>query len=426
MKGDNKPEWWKSPLPGCKPATRVISAGYDPVFSEMAAKMPIYATSTFLFKTAEDGERFFRLFAHPDERHDGEIPGLIYSRMNNPNMEIVEDKMVVMEPGAEDAAVLPSGMSAISTTVLALLSPGDVILYSAPVYGGTEHLFEDVLPRFDIKAIPMFTQDMSEYRKALDSQKKTVALIFIETPSNPTMVHTDVEQIIALAKEYSTPERKILTAVDNTFMGPVFQSFFGQGIDLSIYSATKFIGGHSDLIGGFVLGKKPTIQKIKAFRSVIGAVTDPFCCWLMARSLETIEIRMHKAAANAQKIAEFLVEHPSVEKVVYPGLLKPNDPQYAIFKKQCRGNGSLISFYIKGGKKEAFSVLNSVEICRLAVSLGGTESLISHPRRMTHSEVPEEICQKTGITDSLIRLSVGIEDADDLIGDLDQALKKIA
>lgn len=425
MKSDKKPEWWKSPLPNCKPATRVISAGYDPVFSEMAAKMPIYTTSTFLFKSAEDGERFFRLFAHPDERRDGEIPGLIYSRMNNPNMEIVEDKMVVMEPGAEDAAVLPSGMSAISTTVLALLSPGDVILYSAPVYGGTEHLFEDVLPRFNIRAIPVLTPDIEEYRMALEKHNKSVAMIFVETPSNPTIVHTDIEQIVGLAHQYSTPERKILTAVDNTFMGPVFQTFFGQGIDLSIYSATKFIGGHSDLIGGFVLGNKTLLQKIKSFRSVIGAATDPFCCWLMARSLETIEIRMKKAAENAQKIAEFLVGHRAVEKVVYPGLLKPGNKQYEIFKKQCRGTGSLISFYIKGGKNEAFTVLNNVEICRLAVSLGGTESLISHPRRMTHSEVPEEICQKTGITDNLIRLSVGIEDAGDLINDLDQALAKI-
>jgi methionine-gamma-lyase len=425
MKSDGTKEWWKRPLPKCKPSTRVISAGYEPLFSEMSAKTPIYTTSTFLFKSAEDGERFFRLQSHPEERKDGETQGLIYSRFNNPNMEIVEDKMVVLEPGSDDAAVLPSGMSAISTTVLALLEPGDVILYSAPIYGGTGHLFDDVLPRFNIKAKPILSPDINDYRKAIEQHKGSVAMLFVETPTNPTIMHTDVEKIVALAKEYSTDKKKIYVAIDNTFLGPVFQSLFHLGIDLSIYSATKFIGGHSDLIGGFVVGKKATLQKIKAFRSTVGATTDPFCCWLMARSLETIEIRMIKSAQSAQKIAEFLVKHPAVEKVVYPGLLKANDSQYEIYKKQCTGPGGLISFYVKGGKKEAFKVLDTVEICRLAVSLGGTESLISHPRRMTHASVPEDICQKTGLTDSLIRLSVGIEDADDLIADLKQALDSI-
>ena len=425
MKSDGTKEWWKHPLPKCKPATRVISAGYEPVFSEMSAKTPIYTTSTFLFKSAEDGERFFRLYAHPEERQDGESPGLIYSRFNNPNMEIVEDKMVVLEPGSEDAAVLPSGMSAISTTVMALLDPGDVILYSAPIYGGTEHLFDDVLPRFNIKAKSILSPDIDEYRRAIEQHKGAVAMLFVETPTNPTIVHTDVEKIVALAKEYSTEKKKIWVAIDNTFLGPIFQSLFNLCIDLSIYSATKFIGGHSDLIGGFVVGSKQAIQKIKKFRGVVGATTDPFCCWLMARSLETIEIRMRKSAESAQKIAEFLAKHPMIARVVYPGLLKADEPQYAIYKKQCTGPGSLISFYVKGDKKEAFAVLNNIGICKLAVSLGGTESLISHPRRMTHAEVPEEICRKTGLTDSLLRLSVGVEDADDLIADLDQALNKV-
>jgi methionine-gamma-lyase len=425
MKNDGTREWWKRPLPKCKPATRVISAGYEPVFSEMSAKTPIYTTSTFLFKSAEDGERFFRLNAHPEERLDGETQGLIYSRFNNPNMEIVEDKMVVLEPGSEDAAVLPSGMSAISTAVLALVNPGDVILYSAPIYGGTGHLFDDVLPRFNIKAIPILSPDINEYRKVMEQHKGSVAMLFVETPTNPTIQHTDVEKIVALAKEYSTAKKKIFVAIDNTFLGPIFQTLFHLGIDLSVYSATKFIGGHSDLIGGFVVGKKEPIQQIKAFRSTVGATTDPFCCWLMARSLETIDIRMRKTAENAEKIAAFLVKHPAIDKVVYPGLLKPGDSQYEIYKKQCTGPGALITFYVKGGKKEAFAVLNNVEICRLAVSLGGTESLISHPRRMTHAGLPEDLCQKTGLTDSLIRLSVGVEDAEDLINDLKQALDKI-
>jgi len=425
MTNHGNKQWWKNPHPGCKPSTSVISAGYDPALSEMSAKMPIFATSTFIFKTAEDGERFFRLSSHPEERKHDEEPGLIYTRLNNPNMEIVEDKMVVMQPGAEAAAVLPSGMSAISSSILALLNPGDTIVYSAPLYGGTEHLFNTAINKYKIKTVPVHSLTVDEYRKVIDKHKDTLAMIFIETPTNPTIVHSDVEEIVKLVREYSADDKRVIVAVDNTFMGPVFQNFFDVGIDICIYSATKFIGGHSDLIGGFVLGSKSDIQKIKSFRSVIGAATDPFCCWLMARSLETVEIRMLKASENAQKVAAFLDNHPIVEKVLYPSLLKKGNPQYDIYKKQCSGPGSLISFYIKGGKKEAFKVLNNVHVCRLAVSLGGTETLIQHPRRMTHADVPEELCQATGLTDSMIRISIGVEDADDLINDLKQALETI-
>ncbi len=422
---ESKKHWWKEALPHCKPSTRVLTAGYDPRLSEMSAKVPIFPTSTFLFKTAEDGERFFHLQNHPEDRKDGEDQGLIYSRMNNPNMEIVEDKMIVMEVGAEAAAVFPSGMSAIAMMCFALLKPGDVIVYSAPVYGGTEHLFEEVLPKFNIKAVPVCSQNASEYKKVMSAYKDNLAMVFIETPANPTIVLTDIQAVVEIAKGFKGTNGKIPVVVDNTFMGPVFQACFPFGVDLVVYSATKFIGGHSDLIGGFVLGSKRLIGQIKPIRSVLGATTDPFCCWMMSRSLETIELRMIKSAENAMKIAEFLVAHSKVEKVVYPGLLKAPDPQFEIYKKQCTGPGSLISFYIKGGKKEAFKMLNSLEVCRLAVSLGGTETLIEHPRRMTHSEVPEEMCQKVGMTDSMIRLSLGIEDADDLIRDLDQALNKI-
>lgn len=423
MHGNGKKQWWKDALPGCKPATRVLTAGYDPRFSEMSAKVPIFPTSTFLFKSAEDGERFFHLQFHPDERKEDEDFGLIYSRMNNPNMEIVEDKMIVMEKGARASAVFPSGMSAISSMCLALLNPGDVIVYSAPVYGGTEHLFDNILPKFGILAIPIYSPDIVDYKKQMDIHRDKLAMVFIETPANPTIIHTDIKAVVELAANYSNPKRQVLVAVDNTFMGPVFQDCFPLGVDLVVYSATKFIGGHSDLIGGFVLGDKGNIQAVKSYRSVLGATTDPFCCWMISRSLETIELRMRKCADNATMIAEFLADHQKVEKVVFPSLLKPGDTQYDIYKKQCSGPGALISFYVKGGKKEAFAVLNNVEVCRLAVSLGGTETLIQHPRRMTHSEVPEDMCQKVGITDSMLRISVGIEDPDDLINDLKKALE---
>jgi methionine-gamma-lyase len=423
--GDSKKQWWKSALPNCRPETRVLSAGYDPELSEMSVKVPIFPTSTFLFKTAEEGERFFFLQNHPEARGDGAELGLIYSRMNNPNMEIVEDKLLVFEPGAEAAAVLPSGMSAISTTCLALLKPGDVIIYSFPIYGATEHLFDDVLSKFGIKAQAVYSPDPEEYRRAIEAHLGKVALLFVETPANPSIVHTDIEAIVNLARSYEKKNGRILVAVDNTFLGPIFQHCFPLGADLVVYSATKFIGGHSDLIGGFVVGKKPEITKVKSYRSVLGPTTDPFCCWLLARSLETVELRMQKSAENATRVAEFLRSHPKIDSVIYPGLLEECNPQYKIFKKQCSGPGALISFIIKGGKAEAFRVLNAVHICRLAVSLGGTETLISHPRRMTHQNLPEEMCRKVGLTDSLIRISVGLENADDIIADLAQAIEKM-
>lgn len=425
MHGGNKKCSWKNTLPDCKPTTRVLSAGYDPRFSEMSAKAPIFPTSTFLFKSAEHGERFFHLALHPEEKKTGEDPGLIYSRLNNPNMEIVEDKMVVMEPGAEEAAIFPSGMSAISTMCLALLKPGDVIIYSAPVYGGTEHLFNSILPKFGIQAIPVYSPEIIEYKRILDKNIDKVAIIFIETPTNPTIVHTDIQEIVDLAKKHKYSGGKIRVIIDNTFLGPIFQNPFQLGADIVIYSATKFIGGHSDLIGGFVLGGPEDIRQIKSFRTFLGATTDPFCCWMISRSLETVDIRMRKCAENATEIADFLSNHKKIEKVVYPTLFKKDDPQYNIYKKQCKGPGALISFYVKGGKKEAFTLLNNVEICRLAVSLGGTETLIQHPRRMTHAELTDEMCEKVGLSDSMIRISAGIEDVGDLIDDLSKALAKV-
>ena len=232
MTNHGNKQWWKNPHPECKPSTSVISAGYDPALSEMSAKMPIFTTSTFIFKTAEDGERFFRLSTHPEERKHDEAPGLIYSRLNNPNMEIVEDKMVVMQAGAEAAAVLPSGMSAISSSILALLNPGDTIVYSAPVYGGTEHLFNTAINKYKIKTVPVHSLTVDEYRKVIEKHKDTLAMIFVETPTNPTIVHSDVEEIVKLAGEYSADNKRVIVAVDNTFMGPVFQNFFKRIIRL--------------------------------------------------------------------------------------------------------------------------------------------------------------------------------------------------
>jgi methionine-gamma-lyase len=306
-----------------------------------------------------------------------------------------------------------------------LLKPGDVVIYSAPVYGGTEHLFDAILPKFGINFEPVYSPDVDEYEKLLEYHRGRVAMIFIETPTNPTIVHTDIRAVAELLEKYRRGGEKIRMAVDNTFLGPIFQNPLPLGADLVVYSATKFIGGHSDLIGGFVLGTKKDIGAIKSYRSVLGATTDPFCCWLISRSLETVDLRMRKCAENAALIAEFLARHPKIEKVVFPTILRENDPQFRIYSKQCKGPGALISFYIKGGKEEAFAMLNNVEICKLAVSLGGTETLIQHPRRMTHADVSDDMCAKVGLTDSMIRISVGIENPNDLIKDLSDALNKV-
>jgi methionine-gamma-lyase len=250
-------------------------------------------------------------------------------------------------------------------------------------------------------------------------------ILYVETPANPNNVMIDIEAIVKIRDKLRKEEISAKVIVDNTFMGPVFQSPFEQKVDIVLYSATKFIGGHSDIIAGATLGSKEDISKVKGIRGMIGTNGNPFDAWLMARSLETVHIRMQRQMENATKVAEFLSKHPKVERVIYPELYDKNSEQYKIYKKQCKGPGSLLSFYVKGGKKEAFKFLNNVKLCKLAVSLGGTESLIEHPKAMTHSEVDEKSLRDAEITDNMIRLSVGIENHEDLINDLKSALDKI-
>lgn len=407
------------------PETLMMKAGYNPWWSEGAVKPPLFLTSTFLFKSAEDGEEFFQVALGKKESAGPQ--GLIYSRLNNPELEILEERLAIWEK-AEKASVFASGMAAITTALLALCKPGDQVAYTVPIYGGTAHFLHDMLPKFQIESIPIPAGcEAPEALKNLDPSR--LRLVFAETPSNPSLQLTSIARLKEVIQSMRVKTgREILLAVDNTMLGPVFQSPLKSGADLSIYSATKFIGGHSDLIAGAILGSSKLVSEINVYRSFLGTMGSPFVCWQMLRSLETLKVRMEKQAENAMKIARFLAEHSAVQSVYYPGLLAADSTQEKVAKEQLSGFGSIVSFEVKSAtaaeaKAKAFKVLNSVEVCHLAVSLGGTETLIEHPKTMTHSELDEKTMKSCGITDGLIRLSVGLEAAEDIIADLSQALK---
>ena len=408
------------------PSTRAILSGYSSRLSEGAVKPPLFRTSTFEFANAEEGRRFFQRAYHLQD-DDGEDPGLIYSRLNNPNVEIWEDKMVAVENGAAYGVAFPSGMSAIATTVLAAVPLGGRVLYTHPVYGGTYFFFEHLGTRFGITSTAVDTSDLAKVEKAMRDALMPFDLIFIETPANPTMAMTDIEGVVALARRYG--HEKTLVAVDNTFLGPVFQQPFQQGVDLVVYSATKFLGGHSDLIAGITLvgegdRRGEIVSRIRDFRTVLGATLAPDTAWMLTRSLETCWLRMERQAEKAMKVASALAAHPGVARVIFPGLMTEREStQSEIYRKQCSGPGSMITFLLQDESREAaYRFLDAVKISHLAVSLGGTESLIEHPRTMTHSDMTEEALDRCGITDAMIRLSVGLESSDDLIQDLVAAL----
>jgi methionine-gamma-lyase len=404
---------------GHKPATGVVGYGYEADWSENSVKPPIFVTSTFSFENCEDGERFFRKAYHLD---GGTEPpkGLIYSRLNNPNLEILEDRLTLFD-GGEAAAVFSSGMSAISTTCMALCEPGDYVLFAEPVYGGTEFLFENVLPRYKIETVGVTagTDAPAAMERVIADIGRPPKLIFVESPCNPTMVMTDIAKVRAVAD--GCAGTRPIVAVDNTFLGPVFQHPLKLGADLSLYSLTKFVGGHSDLIAGAVVGRDDLVKGIKDFRTILGTMSGPFTAWLATRSLETVALRMERQARTAETLAEMLALRDEVVDVVYPALLGAKNPQRNIYKRQCTGPGGIISFDL-GTKARAFAFLDALEVATLAVSLGGNETLAEHPGTMTHADVPPERQKEIGITVGLVRVSVGIEDPIDLVADFEQAL----
>lgn len=407
------------------PETQMLNYGYDPRLSEGAVKPPVFLTSTFVFNSAEEGRDFFDYVAGRREPPEGKGGGLVYSRFNHPNSEIVEDRLAIYE-GAESCALFSSGMSAISTTLLTFVRPGEVILHSQPLYGGTETLLSKTFHNLSIQAVGFSDGNDEEQVRAAARRAMAqgrVALILVETPANPTNSLVDIALMARVADEIGRQQgSRPWVACDNTLLGPIFQRPLALGADISLCSLTKYVGGHSDLIAGAAMGSKALMTQIRSLRSAIGTQLDPHSSWMISRSLETLSLRMEKAWRNAEAVAAFLRDHEKVETLHWLSFLDKESPAGKTFHHQCQGAGSTFSFDIRGGQEAAFRFLNALGLFKLAVSLGGTESLASHPASTTHSGVPAEVRQRIGISDATVRLSIGIENAEDLVEDIRLAL----
>ena len=415
-------------LPGgrqLRPSTLMMGHGYDPALSEGALKPPIFLTSTFAFESAAAGKRHFEGITG---KRPGGAEGLVYSRFNGPNQEILEDRLAVWD-GAEESLVFSSGMSAIATLLLAWCGQGDVIVHSGPLYAATEGFIARTLARFGIGYVDFPAGATGgEIAEALDranamaaAQGGKLAMIYLESPANPTNALVDVE---AVSVERDSLAPGVPIAIDNTFLGPLWQRPLDHGADVVVYSLTKYAGGHSDLVAGGISGAKRWLDPVRLLRNTMGTILDPNTSWMLLRSLETVELRMTRAGENAAKVCAFLAAHPKVERLGYLGMIA-DARQQDIFDRHCTGAGSTFSLFIRGGEAESFAFLDALRIAKLAVSLGGTETLASHPAAMTHLSVPDERKAMLGITDNLVRVSIGIEDADDLIADFDQALAQV-
>jgi methionine-gamma-lyase len=408
-------------LEGMRPESRMMSYGYHPEWSEGSIKPPLFQTSTFVFPSAEKGKEFFAQAYGLAGSDPQQPPGLIYSRLNNPDLEILEDRLNLWDR-AEASAVFSSGMAAISTSLLALVRPGEGVAFARPVYGGTDYLLETILPELGIatRSFPAGSdrQAMAAACEELAAAGAACRVVFLETPANPTMTLTDIAEAAGVAHQ-----RGALCAVDNTFLGPLYQMPLDHGADLVLYSATKYLGGHSDLLAGVALGSRELLDRIRRYRSILGTMLDPHSAWLLLRSLETAKLRLTCSRKNAERVAAWLAGHPRVARVLFPGT-SDDASQQAIYRRQCHGPGGVVAFELaQAGESEAFRFLNAVRLIKLAVSLGGNESLIEHPATMTHADVPPEEQRALGITPALVRLAVGIEHPEDLIRDLEQALK---
>jgi methionine-gamma-lyase len=408
-----------------KPSTLMMGHGFDPVLSEGSLKPPIFLTSTFAFESAAAGKRHFEGITGLRE---GGAEGLVYSRFNGPNQEILEDRLAVWD-GAEDALTFSSGMTAICILMMAYASANDVIVHSGPLYAASEGFVAKVLSRFGVSYVDFPAGATREELDAVlaaakakaDAQGGKVAMIYLESPANPTNALVDVEAVRD-ARDAALPDCPI--AIDNTFLGPLWSRPLDHGADIVAYSLTKYVGGHSDLVAGSIAGAKRWIAPVRALRNTMGGIVDPNTAWMLLRSLETVELRMQRAGENAAKVCAFLRDHPKVEGLGYLGFIS-DARQQDIYNRHCLGAGSTFSVFIRGGEGECFRFLDNLTIAKLAVSLGGTETLASHPASMTHLSVPQARKDLLGITDNLVRISVGIEDADDLIADFAQALEHV-
>lgn len=387
-------------------STKAIHAGANhcPVTGSHAS--PIYQTSTFIFQNVEQGARRFA----------GEESGYIYTRLGNPTMTELENKMAALE-GAEAGLAAASGMAAISTAILSQVKQGDHIVANDTLYGCTHGLINELLPGYGVEVTAVDASVAENVEKAMRPNTKVV---YVETPANPTMKLVDLKKVAAIAHQYGA---KLI--VDNTFMTPYLQRPLEHGADIVVHSATKYIGGHGDVIAGIIAGSNELVSTMRIpYLKDLGGVIGPFDAWLLSRGLKTLALRMDRHCENAQKVAEYLQKHPAVAEVYYPGL--PSHPQYELAKRQMDGFGGMISFELKGGLEAGKTLMNSVQLISLAVSLGCVDSLIQHPASMTHSPMPQEARLRAGITDGLIRLSVGVEGIEDILADLEQGLNKLS
>ena len=406
------------------PETLMMGFGYDPMLSEGSLKPPQFSTSTFVFRSAEDGKKFFAAMQGRRKLGPDEEPGLVYSRFNNPNLEVLEDRLALWDE-AEASLAFASGMAAISTCLWAYLRPGDVVLQSQPIYGGTETLLHSILPEFGVTQVGFEVEDGSPAMRAAAEQAQRagrVAAIYLETPANPTNGLVDIAEARRLSQLLAAGGRRPPVIVDNTMLGPIFSTPLAHGADITITSLTKYVGGHSDLIAGGASGDRLMLAPVRRMRSTLGTMCDPHTAWLLMRSLETLKLRMQAGAAGARRVAEFLRAHPKIDNVWYLDFLPAEHPDRPLHERQNRSAGSTFSFEVRGGEPAAFALLDRLEVIKLAVSLGGTETLASHPASTTHSGMGAEALKRFSITPALIRISIGVEDADDLMADLEQAL----
>ncbi len=387
-------------------STRAVHAGYKP--NEYGAlATPIYQTSTFIFDSAEQGGRRFAL----------EEEGYIYTRLGNPTSTQVEEKLASLE-NAEAAVSMASGMGAITSVIWAMVSAGDHIIAAKTLYGCTFAYMNHGLTRFGVEMDFVDTSDPENVRKAMKSNTK---IVYLESPANPNMLLSDIEEISQIAHK----NENCIVMVDNTYCTPYIQRPLDLGADVVVHSATKYLNGHGDVIAGFAAGNKQIIDQVRlvGIKDMTGSVLSPFDAYLINRGMKTLEVRMEKHCSNAQKVAEFLESHPAVEWISYPGL--KSFPQYELAKKQMELPGAMIAFEVKGGLEAGRKLMNTLELCSLAVSLGDTETLIQHPASMTHSPYTPEERALSGISEGLVRLSIGLEHPDDIINDLKQALDKL-
>jgi methionine-gamma-lyase len=403
-----------------RPPTAVLTRGFDPRLSVGSARPAVFRSSTYVFSSPEAAERAFAIALGRSRPSEGENVDLIYSRLSHPNAEILEDQIVPLERGAEEAAVFNSGMAAISTVFLNACPPGSSFVYTTPVYGGTQHLIHQLLEPLGLHGVPVRAGATAELKSAIQ-RTQNLRLVFIETPANPTLVVTDIAAAVAAARGISGGTAP-LVVVDNTFLGPIFQHPLLLGADATVYSATKYLAGHSDILGGVVLSADPElIANLRGMRAIMGSILQPDECWILNSRLPTVELRMTRQSKNAQRIVEGLTGHPRIEKLFYPTLFSDPD-QVRIRDAQCDFPGGVFALELRGGKRAAFDFLRRLKITKNAVSLGGVESLACHPLTTTHSEMSDEELAAAGIGEGLVRISVGVEDRRDLLKEYVEAL----